>query len=187
MILPIYLYGHPVLRKVSEEITPDYPNLKELIDNMKATMYASDGIGIAAPQVGLNIRLICIDVDVLKESYPELKEKNYVLINPKLEVIEDGNKTNREEGCLSLPGIHESVPRIEKIHVTWVDENFEPHDEIIEGYLARVFQHEYDHLEGHVFIDHISAIRKQLIRNKLRNIVDGKVICDYRTRAFSKK
>lgn len=187
MILPIYLYGHPVLRKVSEEITPDYPNLKELIDNMKATMYASDGIGIAAPQVGLNIRLIYIDVDVLKESYPELKEKNYVLINPKLEVIEDGNKTNREEGCLSLPGIHESVPRIEKIHVTWVDENFEPHDEIIEGYLARVFQHEYDHLEGHVFIDHISAIRKQLIRNKLRNIVVGKVRCDYRTRAFSKK
>lgn len=187
MILPIYLYGQPVLRKVSEDITPDYPKLKELIENMNATMYDSDGIGIAAPQVGLNIRLICIDVDVLKDSFPELEGKSYVLINPKLEVIEDGNKTNREEGCLSLPGIHESVPRIEKIHVTWLDENFEPHDEIIEGYLARVFQHEYDHLEGRVFIDHISAIRKQLIRNKLRNIVDGKVKCDYRTRAFGKK
>lgn len=187
MILPIYLYGQPVLRKISEDITPDYPNLKELIDNMKATMYDSDGIGIAAPQVGLNIRLICIDVDVLKETYPELEGKNFVLINPKIEVIEDGKKTNREEGCLSLPGIHESVPRIEKIHATWVDENFEPHDEIIEGYLARVFLHEYDHLEGQMFIDHISAIRKQLIRNKLRNIVDGKVRCSYRTRSFGKK
>lgn len=186
MILPIYLYGHPVLRKESVDITPDYPNLKELIENMKATMYDSDGIGIAAPQVGLNIRLVCIDVDVLKDSFPELEGRQFVLINPRIEVIEDGKKTNREEGCLSLPGIHESVPRIEKIRVTWLDENFQPHDEVIEGYLARVFQHECDHLEGKVFIDHISAIRKQLIRNKLRNIVDGKVRCSYRTRSFRK-
>lgn len=186
MILPIYLYGHPVLRKESVDITPDYPNLKELIENMKATMYDSDGIGIAAPQVGLNIRLVCIDVDVLKDTFPELEGRQFVLINPRIEVIEDGKKTNREEGCLSLPGIHESVPRIEKIHVTWLDENFQPHDEVIEGYLARVFQHECDHLEGKVFIDHISAIRKQLIRNKLRNIVDGKVRCSYRTRSFRK-
>lgn len=187
MILPIYLYGHPVLRKVSEDITPEYPKLKEVIENMKETMYDSDGIGIAAPQVGLNIRLICIDVDVLKDSFPELEGKQFTLINPRIEVIEDGMKTNREEGCLSLPGIHESVPRTEKIKATWLDENFEPHEEIIEGYLARVFLHEYDHLEGRVFIDHISAIRKQLIRSKLRNIVDGKVRCGYRTRAFSIK
>ena len=186
MILPIYLYGHPVLRKEAVDITPDYPNLKELIENMKATMYDSDGIGIAAPQVGLNIRLVCIDVDVLKDTFPELEGRQFVLINPRIEVIEDGKKTNREEGCLSLPGIHESVPRIEKIRVTWLDENFQPHDEVIEGYLARVFQHECDHLEGKVFIDHISAIRKQLIRNKLRNIVDGKVRCSYRTRSFRK-
>ena len=186
MILPIYLYGHPVLRKESVDITPDYPNLKELIENMKATMYDSDGIGIAAPQVGLNIRLVCIDVDVLKDTFPELEGRQFVLINPRIEVIEDGKKTNREEGCLSLPGIHESVPRIEKIRVTWLDENFQPHDEVIEGYLARVFQNECDHLEGKVFIDHISAIRKQLIRNKLRNIVDGKVRCSYRTRSFRK-
>lgn len=186
MILPIYLYGHPVLRKESVDITPDYPNLKELIENMKATMYDSDGIGIAAPQVGLNIRLVCIDVDVLKDTFPELEGRQFVLINPRIEVIEDGKKTNREEGCLSLPGIHESVPRIEKIRVTWLDENFQPHDEVIEGYLARVFQHECDHLEGKVFIDHISSIRKQLIRNKLRNIVDGKVRCSYRTRSFRK-
>ena len=186
MILPIYLYGHPVLRKESVDITPDYPNLKELIENMKATMYDSDGIGIAAPQVGLNISLVCIDVDVLKDTFPELEGRQFVLINPRIEVIEDGKKTNREEGCLSLPGIHESVPRIEKIRVTWLDENFQPHDEVIEGYLARVFQHECDHLEGKVFIDHISAIRKQLIRNTLRNIVDGKVRCSYRTRSFRK-
>ena len=186
MILPIYLYGHPVLRKESVDITPDYPNLKELIENMKATMYESDGIGIAAPQVGLNIRLVCIDVDVLKESFPELEGKNFVLINPRIEIIEDGEKTTCEEGCLSLPGIHEPVTRIEKIHATWVDENFEPQEEIIEGYLARVFMHECDHLDGKVFIDHISPIRKQLIRNKLRNIVDGKVRCSYRTRGYKK-
>lgn len=186
MILPIYLYGHPVLRKESGDITPDYPNLKELIENMKATMYDSDGIGIAAPQVGLNIRLVYIDVDVLKDSFPELEGRNFVLINPHIEVLEDGKKSTREEGCLSLPGIHESVTRIEKIRVKWLDENFEPHEEIIEGYLARVFQHECDHLDGKVFIDHISAIRKQLIRNKLRNIIDGKVRCSYRTRSFKK-
>ncbi len=187
MILPIYLYGHPVLRKQSTDITPDYPKLSELIENMKTTMYESDGIGIAAPQVGLSIRLVYIDVDVLKDTYPELAGRSFILINPRIEVLEDGKKTNREEGCLSLPGIHESVPRIEKIKVNWLDENFEAHEEIIEGYLARVFQHECDHLEGKVFIDHISSIRKQLIRNKLRNIVDGKVRCGYRTRSFNKK
>ena len=153
---------------------------------MKATMYDSDGIGIAAPQIGLNIRLVCIDVDVLKDTFPELEGRNFVLINPRIEIIEDGEKNTCEEGCLSLPGIHEAVTRIEKIHATWVDENFEPHDEIIEGYLARVFMHECDHLDGKVFIDHISPIRKQLIRNKLRNIVDGKVRCSYRTRGYKK-
>ena len=109
------------------------------------------------------------------------------LINPHIDVIEDGEKVRREEGCLSLPGIHENVSRIEKIRMTWVDENFQPHDEIFEGYLARVIQHEYDHLEGNVFIDHISPIRKQLIKGRLNKIIENKVSCDYRTKGYIKK
>lgn len=186
MTLPVYLYGHPVLRKVSEDITKDFEGLGNLLNNMWDTMYESNGIGLAAPQVGLNSRIIVIDVDVLADTFPELKGVKLTLINPRLEVLDDGHKTNREEGCLSLPGISESVRRIEKIHLTWLDDNFEPHDEIIEGYLARVVQHEYDHLEGHLFIDHISPIRKQLIKSKLNNIINGKVHCDYKTRGVAK-
>ena len=187
MILPIYLYGQPVLRRVADEITPEYEGLTELIENMKATMYASDGIGIAAPQVGVSAKIVYIDASVLADTFPELAEAKYILINPEIEVIADGKRLSREEGCLSLPGIHEPVMRTEKIHIKWLDENFTAHDEIVEGYLARVMQHECDHLEGKVFIDHISPIRKQLIRNKLNNIVRGKVNCDYRTKGVAKK
>lgn len=182
MILPVYLYGHPVLRNVATDIDADYPKLKELIADMYETMYSSDGIGIAAPQVGLSIRLVVIDVDPMSEMFPELKGLKMTLINPKLEVLADGETFAREEGCLSLPGIHETVKRTEKIRLQWLDEEFKPHDEVIEGYLARVIQHEYDHLEGHVFIDHISPIRKQLIKSKLTNIIKGKVRCDYRVK-----
>lgn len=184
MILPIYLYGHPVLRAISQPVTPDYPDLEKLIENMKETMYESDGIGIAAPQVGVNIRLVYIDVDVLGDDMPELKDRRMVLINPEVTVLEDGPVTNREEGCLSVPGIHESVKRVEKIHLKWQDEKWEEHEEVIEGYLARVVQHECDHLDGKVFIDHISPIRKQLNRAKINNIVKGNVRCGYRTRGF---
>ncbi len=186
MVLPIYLYGHPVLRKVSTEIDNTYPELATLIANMQETMYASDGIGIAAPQVGLDIRLICIDASCLADTFPELADSKMVLINPILTVIEDGKKETREEGCLSLPGIHESVTRIEKVNLKWQDENFVQHEQVFEGYMARVLQHEYDHLEGHVFIDHISTIRKQLINSKLKKIVDGKIRCSYRTRGAKK-
>ena len=182
MILPIYLYGHPVLRKVSTEIDSSYPELSSLIENMKETMYASDGIGIAAPQVGKNIRLIYIDASCLADTFPELADSKMVLINPVLEVIEDGKRESREECCLSLPGIHENVSRIEKVNLKWQDENFESHEQVFEGYFARVLQHEYDHLEGQVFIDHISNIRRQLISGKLKKIVDGKIRCTYRTR-----
>ncbi len=187
MILPVYLYGHPVIRKVAEPIDATYPELQKLIGDMYETMYASDGIGLAAPQIGRSIKLIVIDVDPCSDAYPELKGIKLTLINPTLEVLDDGQKTSDEEGCLSLPGIHESVPRIEKIRLRWQDENFAEHDEIIEGYLARVVQHEYDHLEGHVFIDHISPIRKQLIKSKVTNIIKGRVRCGYRTKAASVK
>lgn len=187
MILPIYLYGHPVLRKISPDITPDYPGLKELVENMKATMYSSDGIGIAAPQVGVNARIVYIDASVLADTFPELADSKYVLINPHIEVLEDGEKVSREEGCLSLPGIHEPVSRIEKIRITYVDEQFNPHDEVVSGYLARVMQHECDHLDAKLFIDHLSPIRKQLIKGKLNNIIKGKVNCDYRTKGYKSK
>lgn len=185
MILPIYLYGQPVLRKVATDITKDYEGLEQLLENMWATLADSEGIGLAAPQVGLDKRIVVINVDPVGDTYPELKGVKMTLINPRLEVLTDGKKETREEGCLSLPGIHESVTRIEKIHLTWVDENFEPHDEVIEGYLARVIQHEYDHLEGKMFIDHLSPIRKQLIKGKLNSILRGTAYCDYKTKSVA--
>ena len=187
MILPIYIYGHPVLRAENATVTPDYPELQELITNMKETMYHTQGIGIAAPQVGVNARIVYIDVDVLAEDFPELKGVNMVLINPEIVVDESAQSVTREEGCLSVPGIHENVQRIEKIHLHWQDENFEEHDQDIEGYLARVVQHECDHLDQTLFVDRISPIRKQLIRSKLNNMVKGKVSCSYKCKVAPAK
>lgn len=186
MKLPIYLYGHPVLRKESADITRDYEGLDELLSNMFDTMYASDGVGLAAPQIGRNDRIVVIDASPLEESFPELAGVKLTLINPRLEVL-DGEEVTRGEGCLSLPGISENVKRVEHIRLTWLDEKFEAHDEEFTGFLARIIQHEYDHLEGHVYIDHISPIRKQLIRAKLNNIVTGKVRCDYPVRYAPRK
>ena len=154
MILPIYVYGQPVLRKVAQDITPDYPELKELIQNMFETMDNADGIGLAAPQIGRSIRLSVIDLDVLSEHYPEYKGFRKAFINPHiLEVDEESEMLTSEEGCLSIPGIHENVDRRTRIHVKWMDEDFNEHDEWIEGYLARVMQHEFDHLDGVLFTD----------------------------------
>ena len=187
MILPIYIYGHPVLRAENATVTPDYPNLQELIENMKETMYNSQGIGIAAPQVGVNARIVYIDVDVLAEDFPELKDRRMLLINPEITVDETAPSISREEGCLSVPGIHENVYRQEKIHLHWQDEQFQEHDEDIEGYLARVVQHECDHLDKTLFVDRISPIRKQLIRAKLNNMAKGKVSCSYRCKVAPNK
>ena len=181
MKLPVYLYGHPVLRNVSEDITPEYEGLKELIENMYETMYASDGVGLAAPQIGRNDRIIVIDASPLEESFPELAGKKITLINPRLEVL-DGEAVTRGEGCLSLPGLSENVKRVEHVRLHWLDEDFKEHEEEFDGFFARIIQHEYDHLEGKVYIDHISPIRKQLIRAKLNNIVAGKIRCDYPVR-----
>lgn len=181
MILPIYLYGQPVLRKVSEDITADYPNLKELIENMFDTMHHASGIGLAAPQIGLAIRLVVIDLDVLAEDEPEFKDFRRVYINA--HILEASDETDSmEEGCLSLPGIHEKVTRHSRIHVKYLDENFVEHDEWVEGYLARVMQHEFDHLEGKVFSDRLSPLRRQMNKNKLGNLAKGKVSCDYKTK-----
>lgn len=186
MKLPVYLYGHPVLRKVSEEITPDYPDLKKLLDDMYATMYASEGVGLAAPQIGRNDRIVVIDADPVAENFPECAGRKLTLINPEIEIL-DGEMVSRSEGCLSLPGLSENVNRIEHIRLKWVDENFERHEEEISGFLARIVQHECDHLEGKLYIDHVSLIRKQLIRGKLNNIIEGKTRCDYPVRYAPKK
>ncbi len=186
MILPIYLYGQPVLRKVANDITPDYPNIKELIDNMFETMYKADGIGLAAPQIGLDIRLLVIDLNPLAEDEPAFKDVKKIMINAHIVHIE-GEEALMEEGCLSLPGIHEKVARQGKIRIQYLDENFTSHDEEYEGFLARVIQHEYDHLEGKLFIDKISGIRKQLIKSKLNNLVKGNVSnCNYKVKAIGK-
>ncbi len=178
MKLPIYLYGHPVLRRVSADITPDYDGLGKLVADMYETMYASEGVGLAAPQIGRNDRIVVIDADPVSENFPECASRKLTLINPVVEVL-DGDICSRAEGCLSLPGLSEDVKRIEHIRLSWLDENFAPHTEEISGFLARIVQHECDHLEGKVYIDHISPIRKQLIHGKLRNIISGKTRCDY--------
>lgn len=183
MTLPIYLLGQPVLRQVADDIEPDYPNLKQLIENMFETMYASDGVGLAAPQIGLPIRVVVIDGSPLAEDFPECKGSKMVLINPELDVIEDIVPVSRPEGCLSLPGLNESVKRVEHIRLNWLDENFEEHEQDFTGFLSRIIQHECDHLEGEVFTDHIAPIRKQLIKSKLNNITKGNVRCSYRTKA----
>lgn len=186
MKLPVYLYGHPVLRRTSEPIDSDYPDLGNLIDDMYACMYESEGVGLAAPQIGRNIKLIVIDASPLGEDFPECAGRKLTLINPELEIL-DGDKVTRSEGCLSLPGLSENVARVEHIRLRWLDENFEAHDEEISGFLARIVQHEYDHLIGKLYIDHISPIRKQLIKAKLNNIISGRTRCDYPVKYAPKK
>lgn len=182
MILPVYLYGQPVLREVAKDITPDYPNLKELIENMFETMDHANGVGLAAPQIGLPIRVVVVDLDVLSEDYPEYEDFRKVFINAHI-LERSGDKEDMEEGCLSLPGIFEVVPRQNKLRICYQDEDFNEHIEEIEGYLARVLQHEFDHLDGKMFVDHISPFRKQMIRKKLNNMIKGKVNCSYRTKS----
>ena len=185
MILPVYLYGQPVLRKEAEEVPEDYPELKQLVANMFETMYKADGVGLAGPQVGLSLRLLVIDADVLKDDFPECKGLKLAMINP--EFLERSEETiSLEEGCLSLPGIHEKVARSKHIKVRYRDENWVEHVVEYEGFAARVVQHECEHLEGHVFIDNVSAIRRQLNKSKLRNIVKGSIRCSYKAKAFGK-
>jgi peptide deformylase len=186
MILPIIAYGDPVLRKVGVDIDKDYPNLDELIENMKETMVNAKGVGLAAPQIGKAIRLFIIDTSPFEKD-EELDENeraflaNFkkVFINAKI-LKEEGDEWAFSEGCLSIPDINEDVFRQEKITIEYLDENFEKHTEVLNGLAARVFQHEYDHIEGILFTDKISSLKKRLIKKKLENISKGKVNPDYR-------
>lgn len=178
MRLPVYLYGHPVLRKECAPVAADREGLKELVENMFATMYASEGVGLAGPQVGLAERIVVIDADPVSDTFPECAGRKLTLINPEIEVL-DGDPVTRSEGCLSLPGLSEDVKRVEHIRLRWLDENLEPHEEEISGFLARIVQHECDHLEGKLYIDHISMIRRRLIKGKLNAIITGRTRPDY--------
>lgn len=185
MILPVYLYGQPVLRQKAEEVPADYPNLKQLVADMFETMYRAEGVGLAAPQVGLSLRLLVIDADVLKDDFPECKGFKRTMVNPVF-LERSPEEVSMEEGCLSLPGVHEKVARSTRIRVRYFDEEMKEHEEVIEGWAARVVQHECEHLEGHVFIDNISAIRRQLNKGKLNSIIKGTARCSYRAKAVGK-
>ena len=188
MILPIYVFGWPLLRKKSEDITSDYPGLQQLIANMFETMYQAEGCGLAAPQIGLNIRLFVIDgAPMADEKKPDdmLRSFKKVLINPVL-IERTGPEQADEEGCLTFPKIRETVKRPSKVKVEYLDENFQPHSEEYEGMAARIIQHEYDHIEGVFFIDRISPLRRKLITAKLNAIAKGKVECSYKNKVYKK-
>ena len=185
MILPIYTYGQPVLRKEAEDIEPNYPELKELVQNMFETNERADGVGLAAPQIGLPIRVVIVDLRPLGDDMPEYADFKRAYINGYI-VEEDGETILMDEGCLSLPGIHEKVPRAEKVRIQYVDEDFVEHDEWVEGFLARVIQHEFDHLDGKVFTDRISPLRRQMNKAKFNALLSGKVRCEYKVKAVKK-
>ena len=181
MIYPIVLYGNPVLKKVAAPIDKDYSNLTQLVDDMFKTMYKADGVGLAAPQIGLSVRVFVVDVSALAADMPECANFKKAFVNPEILGF-SGELIAREEGCLSLPGISETVRRPETITIHYFDENWQEKTETISGFAARAVQHEYDHIDGHVFVDKISLIRKQMISSKLSALSKGKVACRYKTR-----
>ncbi|MEN9980245.1 MAG: peptide deformylase [Bacteroidota bacterium] len=193
MILPIIGYGDPVLRKVGEAITPDYPNLKETIANMYDTMYNAYGVGLAAPQVGLPIRLFVIDTtpfsddeDMSEADQKKMNGFKRTFINAKI-LKEEGEEWSFNEGCLSIPDVREDVYRNPVVTIEYCEEDFVMKTEVFDGLIARVIQHEYDHIEGILFTDKISSLKKRLIQKKLKNIIEGKTFQDYRMKFFGKK
>lgn len=189
MILPIVAYGDPVLKKKAEDIDETFPELGKLISNMYDTMYEAQGVGLAAPQIGQSIRLFVVDGSSFVESDDEEEEEDpravgmenfkQVFINPVIEK-EEGEEWGFSEGCLSIPKIREEVFRKEKVTVSWLDEHFKPHRDTFTGYSARIIQHEYDHLEGILFTDHLSVLKRKLLTKKLSNISKGDISVDYR-------
>jgi|SRR5438105_6997900 len=188
MILPIIAYGHPILRKVAGDITPDYPDLQKLIEDMWETMYNSNGVGLAAPQVNHSIRLFIVDSsqifanmdeDEKKADYPDKPGIQQVFINAHISAL-DGEEWCYNEGCLSIPKIREDVYRSEEVRLRYVDENFLPNTATFKGITGRVILHEYDHIEGKLFIDHLKPLKRKLLKGKLEDISKGKIKVDYR-------
>ncbi len=188
MILPIVAYGDPVLKKKAKEIDKDYPKLEELINNMWDTMYNAYGVGLAAPQIGLPIRIFMIDPapfaddeEMDEKEQEALKDMRKVFINPQI-IEEEGEEWAFSEGCLSIPEVREDVFRQPDITIEYYDENWEKHTEKYSGLAARVIQHEYDHIEGILFTDKLSSLKKRLIKSKLANISKGKINVEYKMR-----
>lgn len=186
MILPIFAYGHPVLKKDAGEISPDYPELEKLIESMFQTMYHANGVGLAAPQIGLSIRLFVIDASPFAEDEPALKDFKEVFINAQI-IEEQGTQWRFNEGCLSIPGIREDVERKPEILVRYQNRNFETIEKKISGLLARIIQHEYDHIDGVLFTDRLSQLKKTLIKSKLLKISKGITDVDYKMKFASHK
>lgn len=187
MILPIVAYGHPVLRVECPDITADYPELSKLIEDMWETMYRSNGVGIAAPQINRAIRLFVVDTVQIVEGFDEEDKKEYpnekgikrVFINAH-KIEESGKQWPYNEGCLSIPKVREDIMRCEKVRIQYLDEQFQPHEEEFDGITARVILHEYDHIDGKLFIDYIAPLKKRLLKKKLEDISNGKVRMDYK-------
>ena len=193
MILPIIAYGDPVLRKTGELVTEDFPNLKEIISNMYETMYNAHGVGLAAPQVGLALRIFVIDTTPFSDDdeldtteQNKLKGFKKTFINARM-VKEEGELWSFNEGCLSIPDVREDVYRNPTITLEYCEEDFVMKTEVFDGLIARVIQHEYDHIEGVLFTDKISSLKKRLIQKKLKNILEGKTFQEYRMKFFGKK
>lgn len=180
MIYPIVVYGHPILRKVAVEIDKDYPGLEQLISDLFETMYYSDGLGLAAPQIGKSIRIFVIDGKPIAEDEPELAGFKKVFINAHI-TERSSDLIPMNEGCLSIPNLREEVIRESRVRINYYDETWTYHDEVFEGYKARIIQHEYDHLDGILFVDKITPLRKRLIKGKLTAISKGKFEADYKT------
>lgn len=188
MILPIIAYGDPVLKKVGVDINKDYPEFDSILENMFDTMYNANGVGLAAPQIGLSIRLFLVDTapfsdddELTKDEQKVLEGFKKVFINAKI-LNEEGDEWAFNEGCLSIPDVREDVFRKPKITIEYLDENFEHHTDTFDGLIARVIQHEYDHIEGVLFTDKLSSLKKRLIKGRLSNISKGKIDPDYRMR-----
>jgi peptide deformylase len=184
MIYPIVIYGHPVLRKVASDIDSDYPDLQQFVEDMFETMYNAEGLGLAAPQVGKSIRLFVIDGEPVAEDEPDFKDFKKVFINAHI-VERTGELVAMSEGCLSIPNIREEVKRESQIRIKYFDENWNEFDEIYNGYRARVIQHEYDHLDGKLFVEKLNPLRKQLLKGKLTDISKGKFDADYKTVVYT--
>jgi peptide deformylase len=186
MIYPIVIYGDPVLKKRAQTIDQDYPELQKLIADMYETMYAANGVGLAAPQIGKSIRLFVIDGTPMEDEEDVAVNLKRVFINP--EIIEESEEEDKfEEGCLSIPGLRENIDRPEEITMRFLDENFQPHEETFDGIAARIIQHEYDHLEGILFTDKLSAFKKTLIRSKLNDMAKGNVEAKYPYKVYQEK
>jgi peptide deformylase len=180
MKYPIVIYGHPVLRKVASEIDKDYEGLQQLIEDMFETLHYSDGIGLAAPQIGKSIRIFIIDGTPIGDDEPELANFRKAFINAHI-TERNGDVVPMNEGCLSIPNLREEVMRESRVRINYYDENWEYHDEVYEGYTARIIEHEYDHLDGILFTDRLNPLRKRLLKGKLTAISKGKFEADYKT------